>query len=154
MVKGGNLWLMGTMDVLTGEYEYTLDSKSRFLMPAEFRAYLGDPMYFVRGFENCIYVYSEEKWQKMAEDIKNLPWSSDAARWVKRIWFSSSLKVRTDPQGRVLIPQVYREHILKSGKVVVLGCFDYVEIWDEERWRAEASEKIELLSQFLQEANQ
>jgi len=112
---------MGTMDVLTGEYEYTLDSKSRFLMPAEFRAYLGDPMYFVRGFENCIYVYSEEKWQKMAEDIRNLPWSSDAARWVKRIWFSSSLKVRTDPQGRVLIPQVYREHVLKSGKVVVLG---------------------------------
>jgi len=58
----------------------------------------GDPMYFVRGFENCIYVYSEEKWQKMAEDIRNLPWSSDAARWVKRIWFSSSLKVRTDPK--------------------------------------------------------
>jgi len=35
-----------------------------------------------------------------------------------------------------------------------LGCFDYVEIWDEERWRTEASEKIGLLSQFLQEANQ
>lgn len=110
MGESGNLWMMGTVDVLTGEYEYTLDSKSRFLMPTEFRDYLGEPMYFVRGFENCIYVYSESQWQKMSEDIRNLPWSSDAARWVKRIWFSSSIKVKADPQGRVLVPQVYRDH--------------------------------------------
>ncbi|WP_018962997.1 division/cell wall cluster transcriptional repressor MraZ [Coprothermobacter platensis] len=145
--------MMGTVDVLTGEYEYTLDSKSRFLMPTEFRDYLGEPMYFVRGFENCIYVYSESQWQKMSEDIRNLPWSSDAARWVKRIWFSSSIKVKADPQGRVLVPQVYRDHVLKSNKVVVLGCFDYVEIWDEEQWRNDASEKIGLLGKFLEEAN-
>jgi len=61
---------MGTMDVLTGEYEYTLDSKSRFLMPAEFRAYLGDPMYFVRGFETastCTVRKSGRRWLRTYE---------------------------------------------------------------------------------------
>lgn len=123
-------------------------------MPTEFRNYLGDPMYFVRGFENCIYVYSEDQWEKMSEQIKNLPWSSDAARWVKRIWFSSSLKVSPDVHGRVLIPQVYRDSVLKSNKVVVLGCFDYVEIWDEEVWKAQTEKNMDLLSKFFREANQ
>jgi len=91
--------------------------------------------------------------QKMAEDIRNLPWSSDAARWVKRIWFSSSLKVRTDPQGRVLIPQVYREHVLKSGKVVVLGCLTTWK-YGTKNAGGRKPQKDSLLSQFLQEANQ
>lgn len=140
--------------MLTGEYEYALDSKGRFLMPTEFRSYLGDSVYLVRGFENCIYVYSEEQWQRMSENIKNLSWSTDAARWVKRIWFSSSTRVALDPQGRVLIPQNLRESLVRSGKVVLLGCFDYVEIWDAETWKQQSAEKMSLLGQFFQEANQ
>jgi len=45
----------------------TLWTARPFFDACRIQGLFGDPMYFVRGFENCIYVYSEEKWQKMAE---------------------------------------------------------------------------------------
>jgi MraZ protein len=47
--------------------------------------------------------------------------------------------VELDKQGRVLIQQVLRDTIGLSGKCAMVGCGDYIEVWEPGRWEAELS---------------
>ena len=44
-----------------------------------------------------------------------------------------------DRQGRVLVPQMLRESASIEGRVALVGCGDYIEIWDPARWSRELS---------------
>ena len=59
-----------------GEYEATLDSKGRFLLPAGFKKQLPEegPTQFVvnRGFEKCLSLYPIKSWEPIFTRISQL----------------------------------------------------------------------------------
>ena len=61
------------IDVL-GEYQATLDSKGRFLLPAAFKKQLseGESSRFVfnRGLDNCVTLFTISNWENFAAKIR------------------------------------------------------------------------------------
>ncbi len=58
-------------NTFTGEFKYTLDSKSRLNIPSKFRSALSpdnDGSFIItKGMDNCIIVYPLVEWQKRVE---------------------------------------------------------------------------------------
>ena len=109
-----------------------IPSKMKELFPE------GESVILVRSLDRCINLYTEEKWRYFEEKINAI--RETDSREVRRFFYSSMQDVEPDNQGRILLPAQLREFagIVKS--VVVLGCGDHAEIWDEESYRNYTSE--------------
>jgi len=94
----------------------------------------GESMILVRSLDHCINLYPEEKWHYFEEKIASLP--ETESRDVRRFFYASMQEAEPDPQGRILLPIPLREYADIKKSVVVLGCGDHAEIWDEERYLA------------------
>lgn len=117
--------------MLIGEYQYTLDVKGRLFIPVKFREDLGESFVVTKGLDDCLFVYSEEQWNKLLEKINALPMSQ---RDIRRFFLAGATQVDLDKQGRILLPQNLREHAKLERDVVIIGVSERVEIWDKERW--------------------
>ena len=123
-----------------GEYKCSADAKGRLLIPAKLRDVFpeGESMILVRSLDQCINLYSEGKWNLFEEKIASLPGTE--ARDVRRFFYASMQEAEPDSQGRVLLPVQLREFAQIEKNVVVLGCGDHIEIWDEKTYRNYTSE--------------
>jgi MraZ protein len=125
-----------------GQYERSLDDKSRLAIPAELRSGLGSGAVLTRSFDNCLCIYPAGTWESLARAVDDLPQVRHEARVVARALFSGAVPCEFDRQGRIVIPAFLRDHAGIDGDVTVVGVFSRVEIWSAEAWRRER-EKFE-----------
>ena len=129
--------------MLTGEFSVTLDDMGRISLPKRMRDALGENnLVLKRGDDGCIWLFTAEEWKKMEDDIvmtTNIHISKDVA--IRRRYATSDVEI--DKQGRILIPPTFRKHAGLFKECIVLGQFEYIEIWAEDRYEAylEASEE-------------
>ncbi len=138
-----------------GRFEYSIDDKGRVKIPPRFKEILKSRdinTLVMTIFDDCIYVYPHDVWEKLEEKAVNLPLTNKAARRFKRMFFSSAQDVNIDRQGRVLVPAVLRDDAAVEKDVVILGNLDHIEIWSKEKWEEEfnalRSSEEELASQI------
>ena len=117
---------------MRGEYQHNIDAKGRLIFPIKLREALGEHFVIFKGLDNCINVYSKEKWAAFEQQLAALP---SKARKVQR-FFSANFECEPDAQGRILIPQTLREYAGLRKDVTVIGMIDHVEIWDSAAWKA------------------
>ena len=55
-----------------GEYNHSLDSKGRLIVPSKFRDLLGDEFYVTKGLDPCLVAYTPEKWQEVLDSTCNV----------------------------------------------------------------------------------
>lgn len=123
-----------------GEFEHSIDDKSRLAVPARFRAALQDGLFITRGLDRCLVIWDSESWRTQAERVRALnPWQSDARR-LQRHFFSGAVPAAPDKLGRVVIPQFLREYAQLETEVVVVGLADRIEVWSRAEWQRERSE--------------
>src|SRR5690242_16725066 len=131
---------MAPPTLFLGEFEHTIDDKSRLAVPARFRAALQDGLVLTRGLDRCLVVWDTESWRTQAERVRTLnPWQSDARR-LQRHFFSGAVQTQPDKLGRVVIPQFLREYAQLETDVVVVGLADRIEVWSRSEWQRERSE--------------
>jgi MraZ protein len=119
--------------MLTGEFRPTLDQKNRIFVPSKLREELGETFMIARDVrEKCLKVYSLEGWTEYIAPIKQQ--RRDVAEKVMRMLHSTAAQVTPDAQGRVLIPAKLVEFAELEKNIVVVGCYDYAEIWSESRY--------------------
>jgi len=70
----------------------------------------------------------------LEEKLKKLPFTNKDARAFARFFFSGATELEPDKQGRVLLPQLLREHAKITKDVVIIGVSNRVEIWSKEVW--------------------
>ena len=119
-----------------GEYEHTVDEKSRLTLPARFRHALAGGVVLARGIERNIDVYARESWDANVSRIAELDSLTREAREMKRYVFAGAAVAELDRQGRVLVPPHLAAHATLSKEVVVAGVHDHIEIWDRAEWVA------------------
>ena len=120
--------------MLGGEYRHGLDPKNRVFIPAKLREELGETFVVVKDLrEKCLKIYSQAEWDKYIAPIKNQ--ERRLAEKVLRFLSSSMSQVVPDSQGRILIPKDLVQYAEIERDVVVVGCYDYAEIWAEESYR-------------------
>jgi MraZ protein len=118
-----------------GEYEHTIDDKSRLTLPARFRDALAAGVVLTRGLDECIDVYPRSDWDALVEArLATLDPFSKEARDLRRFFFSAASDAELDKQGRVLVPPALLRHGKLGREVVVAGIHDHLEIWDRGAW--------------------
>lgn len=127
--------------MLTGEYQHNMDPKGRVTIPSRFREDLGERFYVCKGLDGCLFLLSQEQWDKLAEKLSAMPLSQGKA--IQRYFFSGVAEAEPDKQGRILIPPKLREHAGLNKDVTVIGMMTRAEIWDTERWEAYNQEQTE-----------
>ncbi|MBV9159081.1 MAG: division/cell wall cluster transcriptional repressor MraZ [Candidatus Kaiserbacteria bacterium] len=121
--------------MLIGEYEHTLDEKKRVSLPKAFRARLGKRVVMTRGLDNCLFIYSPNDWQKVAEKLQSLSIVNEDTRGFNRFMLSGAAEVEVDDVGRILVPDHQKEYAQLKKNVVFTGVSDHVEVWDALRWK-------------------
>jgi MraZ protein len=123
---------------LTGEFKVTLDEKGRISLPALLRRCLNEStLYLTEGYEKSLGLYTSEQYNKRISDIINntTPYS-EKDRNLRRRLVGPIQEVEIDKAGRIPIAASLREFAELSKDCVVLGQIEYIEIWDEEKYRA------------------
>ena len=126
--------------MLLGEHDHSLDDKNRLTLPAKLREGLGDGVVVTRGMDGCLYAYSAEDWQGLAERIRGLDPLSREGRMMQRHFFSGAVRGELDKQGRMVLPASLLEAAGIQREVTVAGVFDHLEIWDRAKWRVHRHE--------------
>ncbi|RRD96164.1 transcriptional regulator MraZ [Clostridiales bacterium COT073_COT-073] len=119
-----------------GEYRFSMDAKGRVSIPTKFREELGEVFYITKGFDTCLFVYSEKEWKEFGKKLQESRLSSTNARMLQRFFLASSTECTLDKQGRVLISAPQREYAKIDKEVVIIGVSNRLEIWAEDTWRS------------------
>lgn len=115
-----------------------IDDKGRLKVPTEFRRILeesyGSEVFITSVVGSSASLYPLQVWEEIESRLAKLPASDRAKqRFLERVnYFGQQL--RLDNQGRVVIPQILRDHAEIVGDVVVSGRLDQLEIWNRERF--------------------
>jgi MraZ protein len=120
--------------MLLGEYQHNLDTKGRMAIPAKFRDKLSSGAIITRGIDNCLFVFANTEWEKLAQKLIALPLAQADARAFVRLMLSGATDVEIDSQGRILIPDSLRKYAGLKKTVVVAGLYNRIEVWDEATW--------------------
>lgn len=119
-----------------GEFQHSIDEKSRLAIPVKFRADLKQGAVVTRGLDNCLFVFTKAEWKKLAERIVNLPLTQSNSRAFARLMLSGAMDVKLDGQGRIIVPEYLQKFAELNKKVIVTGLYSRLEIWDEDKWTA------------------
>ena len=120
--------------MLIGEYLHTLDNKKRVAVPAKFRKELGKRAVITKGLDGCLVIYPFEEWRQVAEKLSALPTGQQNNRDFVRILLASASETEIDSLGRILIPEYLKNHAELGEKIVIVGVYKRLEIWNEKRW--------------------
>lgn len=121
-----------------GEYEATIDSKGRFLLPAGFKKQLPQDAaaQFVinRGFEKCLTLYPIQSWQPIFSEISQLNDFDPKVREFRRYFLNGATEVELDSAGRLLLPKNLVAHASLDKDIVLVSAVNKIEIWDKTKY--------------------
>jgi len=118
--------------MLMGTFTHNMDVKGRMNFPTKLREQIGDTFIITKGLDGCLFVYSNEGFEELAEKIRQVPLSK--GRELQRFFMAGACEAEADKQGRILIPQALREYAGLETNVVVIGASTRAEIWDKSKW--------------------
>jgi len=135
--NGRNTFLLLTMN-FHGQYDSTIDTKGRFLLPAGLRKQLpeGDTRFIVsRGFEKCLTLYTIKEWELVIAKMSQLNEFDANARKFRRLFMGGATEIELDSAGRMLIPQSLKDHGGLQKDIVLTADINKFEIWDEAEYK-------------------
>ena len=141
----------------SGEYRFNLDTKKRVNIPSGIRKMLPPEsegtLIFTRGFEGCVYVYSNDEWKRLTRKLSSLDSFNVKVRDFIRLFVGPAYKTTMDNQGRVLLP----ENILNMAKVekeiLLLGSLNKWEMWNPAIYESYMRQNNPSLETLAQEIN-
>ena len=122
-----------------GAAKVTLDVKGRMVLPARTRerlAQLGERQLVATvDRDQCVLIYPLSDWQKIQDQLMNLPNLNSEARWLQRLMVGYATDLDIDGHGRVLIPGELREFTGLQRDAMLFGQGNHLELWDEVAWK-------------------
>jgi MraZ protein len=124
----------GITQMFIGEYQHSIDIKKRLSLPAKFRKELGKEVVVTRGFENCLVIYTKNQWERVMEELNNLPTGRAETRRFTRAVLGGAVEVSLDKLGRILLPDYLKQYAGLKKDVTVCGLSNKLEVWDSKKW--------------------
>ena len=125
--------------MLRGNSPARIDEKGRLKIPVVFRADIedswGSDFYITSMTGESAWIYPLNVWQEIEERLAKLPsFHPTKKKFLDRTNYYGQL-TSMDKQGRVLIPPLLREAAGVVGEVAVLGCLNYLDVWNNETFK-------------------
>lgn len=122
-----------------GEYEVSLDSKGRFLLPAGFKKQIpeewSNQFVISRGIEPCLTLYPMKVWEPIFTQISQLNDFDPKVRSFQRLFLNGATSVDLDSAGRLLIPQNLKDVAGIDKDIVLFAKVKVIEIWDKRKYK-------------------
>ncbi|MBI3587484.1 MAG: division/cell wall cluster transcriptional repressor MraZ [Ignavibacteriales bacterium] len=122
------------MSSFKGRFSYSIDNKGRIALPAKLRKSVSpeanESFVITRGFEQCLFVYPQDEWNKLEESIRGLSPSNPQHRFFVRTLLQWATDAQLDSQARVSIPQELLKFAGLENEVLIVGVLERVEIWN------------------------
>jgi MraZ protein len=124
--------------VFRGHEQARIDDKGRLKVPNVFRSLLeskyGRELFVTSLSGEYVRIYPMPVWMEKEEKLGQMPSTHPSRlRFLDRInFFGQAAEI--DTQGRVLIPVRLRETATMSGDVDVLGLYNYLDVWNHDRF--------------------
>ncbi|HAL02323.1 MAG TPA: transcriptional regulator MraZ [Lachnospiraceae bacterium] len=122
-----------------GEFNHTIDPKGRIIIPMKLRDELGENFVITKGLDGCLWMFDNDQWEKVENEIREMPFTLKEARVISRFIIAGASDGEMDKQGRVLIAPNLREYAGLDKDVVLAGVGSRVEIWSKDRYEAASS---------------
>jgi MraZ protein len=118
-----------------GEFVHTVDEKGRLTIPAKYRGQLAAGVVITRGIERCLWLYPEDEFKELADQISAPSMTRTEAREFRREIFGGASDSVPDKQGRIHLPPYLRGYAHIDNQAVIVGLYDHCEIWNPELWQ-------------------
>jgi MraZ protein len=137
--------------MLTGEYEHTIDGKSRLFVSNKLRSQIdsdtyGSNFYLAMGSNGIYCLYPEKYFQQIA-----LAGAPGIGAPDESVSFS---KVELDRQGRLLINEKLRKRANLGTVLTLVGVRDHIEIWNTDDWERYLDDNLHQFHTQLAQARQ
>ena len=124
--------------MLRGNSPAKIDDKGRLKVPNAFRAVIqkdhGSDVFVTSLTGQSVRIYPMPVWLDIERKLAQAPSTHPARlKFLDRVNFYGQV-AEFDQQGRVLIQTRVRESALMTGEVDVLGKYDYLEVWNHDRF--------------------
>jgi MraZ protein len=127
------------MNGFLGEYEATLDSKGRFLLPAGLRKQVpeeGSSQFVInRGFEKCLTLFPIKNWEPIFNEISKLNDFNPKVREFRRYFLNGATLTELETAGRLLVPPNLKDHAGLEKDIVLVSAVNKIEIWDKIKYQ-------------------
>lgn len=136
------------MNLLTGEYNNTIDDKGRLSFPSKLRSAVNQNVLMItKGLDRCLWLFTSEEWAVFESKVmSNASMMKAKNMQVVRHFIAPAQPVEFDKNGRLSIPQSLREYANLSKDCVVLGIAKYVELWDNATYNEYLKAQAKILS--------
>ncbi|MAG13936.1 MAG: cell division/cell wall cluster transcriptional repressor MraZ [Spirochaetales bacterium] len=123
--------------MITGEFKVSLDEKGRIILPTKVRAHFDDlSLVLTQGVDTCLWIFSPDEWDRVTRDLMESTSRFQArTRLLHRRIIAPAQETEMDKTGRITISQTLREYAALRKECVILGIANYLEIWEESRYR-------------------
>ena len=149
MKQSGRKW--GASDMLMGEYHHNIDEKNRLIIPSKFRSELGEKFIITKGFDKCLFVYSESEWNKMIQKVGTLQFTRKNVRAFERALIGGASITEFDKQGRINITSPLVHYAGINKECVIIGVNERLEIWSLEEFNNYMKANEESLEEMIED---
>ena len=121
-----------------GTFDYAMDERGRVPLPPRYRDAFREGIVLSQGSPDpCLRVYTQASFDAQATEFTSQSAMHRKGRDLRKALFSRSHEAELDKQSRVLIPAALREYAGLSGKVLVIGAGEWLEIWSPAAYERE-----------------
>lgn len=126
--------------MLRGNFTATIDDKARLKIPSAFRGFIekehGPHLFVTSVTGDSVRIYPMPVWVGIETKLSRMPSSHPVRkRFFDRVSYFGQ-PAEFDAQGRVLIHTRLRDSASMAGEVDVLGQYDFLEVWNHDRFLA------------------
>ena len=126
--------------MLRGNYAAKIDEKGRLKIPNAFNSLVksqhGTEVFVTSLTGEYVRIYPMPVWLALEEKLAKVPSTYPAkVKFLDRVNFYGQT-TEMDAQGRVVIHARLRESAGMAGEVDVFGNYDYLDVWNHERFTA------------------
>lgn len=138
-----------------GFAECRVDSKGRFLFPAQFSERLVEPfqdkVVLNRGEkgEKNLRIWAMDEWVRVTKKLSTLNRANPDIRKFIRDFYAGATVVKLDSAKRILIPKVMLEHAGIKKDIVLEGVGKIIEVWSKKEWDRRAKHDDDYSPDFV-----
>ena len=126
--------------MLRGNSPAKIDDRGRLKIPNGFRAFIehehGRELYVTSVHGDSVRIYPMVVWVGIEKKLAQIPSTHPSRlKFLDRVNFYGQIS-EIDSQGRVVIPARLRESATMVGEVDVFGQYNYLDVWNHERFLA------------------
>lgn len=135
MDSSGAKWEIRTADdMLIGKYTHDLDPKKRLTLPSKWRTDLGKKVVVTSGLDTSLFIFTIKEWENVAQKLAQGGFGNQDSRSFNRFILGNAFETDVDAAGRIVIPESLKTFAKLETKVVLVGMYSRLELWDEKAW--------------------